>query len=272
MDSSLIDAIAQSIQKELVRSAVQCNGALLGQLSPEMHEGKLNISTIRDFALEAYGEFRESSLKKEIVETCRYLQQKGFFPGTSGNVSIRLDDNRFLITPSGQRKDTLSEESLISVDREGNILCDKGRASSELKMHLFSYSRRSDINAIVHAHPPFSTGFAAAGIPLDRPVLPEAILILGSIPLVEYGTPSTWEVPLALEPYLSSHDTFLLSNHGALTLGRDLREAAHRMETLELFAQVVVIARMLGGEKLLTKAHLEKLAEAHRNVIRFPDP
>jgi len=268
MDSSLIDAIAKSIQRELARSTTQDNGAL----SHGINYGKLDIKIIRDFALEAYRKLRESLQKNEMVETCRYLQQKGFFPGTSGNVSIRLDENSFLITPSGQRKDTLSENSLISVDSEGNMQGNRGRASSELKMHLFSYSVRSDVNAIVHAHPPFSTGFATAGIPLDRPVLPEAILILGSIPLVEYGTPSTWEVPLALEPYLSSHDTFLLSNHGALTLGHDLREAAHRMETLELFAQVVVIARMLGGEKLLTKAHLEKLAEAHSSVIKFPDP
>ncbi len=268
MDSPLIEVIVQSILKEFTRPAMQCNEVL----SHDALERKLNISTLRGFALDAYRGFRESSLKREMVETCRYLQGKGFFPGTSGNVSVRIDDNCFVITPSGQRKDTLGEESLVSVDREGNILCGQGRASSELKMHLFSYSCRSDVNAIVHAHPPFSTGFAAAGIPLDRPVLPEAILILGSIPLVEYGTPSTWEVPLALEPYLASHDTFLLSNHGALTLGCDLREAAHRMETLELFAQVIVIARMLGGEQLLTKTDLEKLADAHRNVFRFPDP
>jgi len=268
MDSSLIEAIAQSILKELYRSEAQ---------SGDRHSGaqqgrSMGLSEIRELAVSAWRELRESSIRKEMVELCSYMQQKGFFPGTSGNVSVRLGGGRFLITPSGQRKDTLSEDSLTAVDSGGNVLEGDGKASSELKMHLFSYSKRSDVNAIVHAHPPFSTGFAAAGLPLDRPVLPEAILILGSIPLVEFGTPSTWEVPQSLEPYLSSHDVFLLSNHGALALGRDLREAAHRMETLELFAQVIVIARMLGGEKLLTREQLQKLAEVNGREIRFPYP
>jgi L-fuculose-phosphate aldolase len=126
-------------------------------------------------------------------------------------------------------------------------------------MHLFCYKKRPDIGAIVHGHPPFSTGFAAAGLSLDKTVLPEALLILGKVPLVEYGTPSTKEVPQRLEPYVLSHNVFLLANHGALTLGRNLAEACHRMETLELFAKIITISRMLGGEKTLSKEEEEKL-------------
>ena len=203
----------------------------------------------------------EELLRNEIVRTARELQEMGFFPGTSGNISARINEQEFLITPSGVNKSQLTAAQIVKVDCEGRWIAGEGTASSEAKMHLYSYSERPDIGAIVHAHPPFSTGFAAAEIPLDKPVLPEVILILGRIPLVEYGTPSTWEVPQSLAPYVKDHHAFLLSHHGTLTFGRDLSQAAHRTDTLELFAKVIVIARMLGGEKLLTEEQLQRLAE-----------
>jgi len=208
-------------------------------------------------------QIEEELMRKEMVRVSRDLHEMGFFAGTSGNISVRLSENMLLITPSGVNKSLLSPDQIVKVDSEGNVLSGRGKASSEMKMHLISYQERGDIGAVVHAHPPFATGFAAAEIPLDRPVLPEAILILGSIPLVEYGTPSTWEVPRALAPHLKGHNAFLLAHHGTLTFGRDLNEAAHRTDTLELFARVILIARMLGGEKLLTAEQLEKLALAH---------
>jgi L-fuculose-phosphate aldolase len=205
----------------------------------------------------------EECIRREMVRISMNLYEMGFFAGTSGNISVRLRENEILITPSGVNKSQLTPEQVVKVDREGKAISGSGKASSEVKMHLFSYSQRNDISAIVHAHPPFATGFAAAGIPLDKPVLPEAILILGSIPLVEYGTPSTHEVPQALAPYVMTRNAFLLAHHGTLTFGRDLNEAAHRTDTLELFAKVILIARMLGGEKLLSSEQLEKLAKAH---------
>jgi L-fuculose-phosphate aldolase len=131
-----------------------------------------------------------------------------------------------------------------------------------MKMHLASYLQRPDVGAIIHAHPPFATAFAAAGLALDMPVLPEAILILGSVPLVEYGMPSTDEVPEKLTPYLPDHNVFLLANHGALVFGKNIKEASHRMETLELYAKVILMARILGGEKLLSAENLERLKKA----------
>lgn len=199
----------------------------------------------------------------DIVEAGKHFNDLGFVMGASGNISVRLPGDRILITPSGLNKGTLVRDDILTVDLDGNLLCPSHRKpSSETKMHLICYRHRPDVQAIVHTHPPFATGFATARIPLDMPVLPEAILVLGDIPLVEYATPSTWEVPEKLEPYLKDHNAFLLANHGALTLGRNLKEASHRMETLELFAKVILISRMLGKEKLLSKSELDKLKDA----------
>jgi len=205
----------------------------------------------------------------ELLRTCKLLDQAGFFPGKSGNISIRRTPETFLITPTGVRKTELTSPDLVEMSMNGHIISGKRKPSSEVKMHCHIYQKRPDVKAVVHAHPPFATGFAAAGLPLDVPVLPEAILVLGKIALAEYGTPGTWELPHSLTPYLERGDnTFLLSNHGALTLGDSLGRASHRMETLELFANVLLISRLLGGEKILSSSELEKLALTHSNPVK----
>jgi L-fuculose-phosphate aldolase len=207
---------------------------------------------------------REESLGRDrIVALCGRLGDLGFFAGTSGNVSVRLSDGRILITPSGLYKGTLCPDDIVTVDGDGNILEGARKPTSEMKMHLAIYRKRSDVAGIIHGHPPYATGFAAARVTLERKVLPEAILILGPIPLVEYSTPSTDEVPSNLIPHLAGADTFLLASHGALTLGRTLEEAGQRMETLELYAKILLVARLLGGEALLSEEELRRLGEAH---------
>jgi L-fuculose-phosphate aldolase len=258
MKPMIPSTIAENIAAR-VRSSLVSLGASSCELA--LHPGLEEV--VRRSIIRILEEQREEELKEAMVKTCRNLHGLGFFAGTSGNVSARLSSDEILITPTGVNKGELAVEQIVKVNRRGDKLGGAGSPTSEMKMHLFSYEKRSDVNAIVHAHPPFATGFAAAGIPLDRPVLPEAILILGSIPLVEYGTPSTWEVPIALEPHLLDNNAFLLANHGTLTFGSELMQAAHRTETIELFAKIILIARLLGGEKLLTKEHLEKLAGSH---------
>lgn len=200
-------------------------------------------------------------IREEIVRAGKHFYHKDFLPGTSGNISVRVSENSFLITPSGLNKGTMRSEDVLLVDMEGNKLepYASGRPSSEMKMHILAYKKRKDVGAVVHTHPPFSTAFASSDIPLNLPVLPEAIIILGDVQLVEYATPSTFEVPDRLEPYLDGNNTFLLSNHGAMTLGRNLKEASHRMETLEFFARVMLLTRLLGGEKLLNTEDVHKL-------------
>ncbi|MFH0803364.1 MAG: class II aldolase/adducin family protein [bacterium] len=251
-----------SFDEEKVRKIA---AAVLTDLSSHPGAGELSsleLTIARAIAGTILRTNRES-LGKRIVEVCRSLRLQGFFAGTSGNVSVRLGEGEFLITPSGVSKEHLRPNQLIRMNLEGQKIEGELAASSEYRMHRLIYRRRPDAVSVVHAHPPFCTGFASAGIPLNSAVLPEAVLILGHIPLVEYGTPSTEEVPEKLDRCLKINQAFLLANHGALTLGKNVGEAAHRMETLELLARVVFVARTLGGEKPLDNEQLKKLLALH---------
>jgi len=203
----------------------------------------------------------ESQLRHDIVEVGRRLWTRGFVASNDGNISVRLPGDRLLMTPTGVSKGFMSPDMMVITDLEGRQLQgEPGRkASSEILMHLVAYRHRPDVHAVVHAHPPLATGFAVAGIPLDRAVLAEVVTTLGSIPLAEYGTPSTPELSASVEPYVRTHDALLLANHGALALGKDLFAAYYKMETIEHFAKISLVARLLGREHLLTREEVGRL-------------
>jgi L-fuculose-phosphate aldolase len=197
-----------------------------------------------------------------LVSCGRRLDALGFAPATDGNVSARLGPGRFLLTPAGTEKGSLEPDDLLVVDLAGHVVGGEGKPSTETPMHLFCYRRRGDVGGIVHAHPPVATAFAAAGVPLDASVMPETVLTVGTVPLVPYATPGTEELALALEPWVERHDAFLLASHGVLALGRDVREALHRMERIEHLAKVTLAARLLGGPRPLTDAQVVSLLGA----------
>jgi L-fuculose-phosphate aldolase len=153
----------------------------------------------------------------------------------------------------------MTADMMVVTDLDGRKIAGDRDPSSEMQMHLEVYRQRPDAQAVVHAHPPIATGFAVAGIPLDRAVLAEVITTLGSVPLAEYATPSTKELPEAVRKYVKAHDGMLLANHGALTLGSDLFAAYYKMETIEHFAKISLVARMLGGERLLSRQEVDRL-------------
>ncbi len=196
--------------------------------------------------------------REEICEAGRRLWQRGLLAGGDGNISIRIGDDRILCTPSGDCKGFLRPESLVTIDPEGRVI-DGGRPSSEIKMHLEVYRSRRDVGAVVHAHPPYATAFSVAGIPLDRCILPEAILTMGAVPIAPYGTPSTDEVPASIRAWVDRCDALLLENHGAVTFGDNLALALNRMENLEHTAAIVHHALQLGQVRVLTPAEAEKL-------------
>lgn len=201
----------------------------------------------------------EEQIRADIVEVGRRLWARGFVASNDGNISVRLDDDRVITTPTAVSKGFMTPDMMVVTDLAGKKLAGERNASSELKMHLEVYRSRPDARAVVHAHPPTATGFAVAGIPLDRAVLAEVITTLGSIPIAEYATPSTDELPAACRKYLKAHDGLLLANHGALTLAPDLFTAYHRMETIEHFAKISLTARLLGREHLITRDEVERL-------------
>ncbi|MDD4715300.1 MAG: class II aldolase/adducin family protein [Oscillospiraceae bacterium] len=179
----------------------------------------------------------------------RRMWQRGLVAANDGNLSIRLEGDRFLVTPSGVSKGFLQPGMLLLVDGSGNLL---GRSvyqpTSELRMHLFCYRKRPDVNGVVHAHPPAATAFACARRPIDRPILEELHLTLGGgVPVAPYGRAGTEEIPRAIEPLLPGCNALLLSNHGALTLGGDLLTAYYRMESLEHTAKIQLNVLQLGG-------------------------
>jgi L-fuculose-phosphate aldolase len=201
----------------------------------------------------------EHQLRADIVEVGRRLYARGYTASNDGNISVRLDGDRLLMTPKSVCKGFMSPEIMCITDLDGKKLAGDRDPSSEMQMHLEVYRQRPDANAVVHAHPPTATGFAVAGIPLDRAVLAEVVTTLGSVPIAEYATPSTKELPDAVRQYVKAHDGMLLANHGALTLGSDLFGAYYKMETIEHFAKISLVARLLGGERLLSRQEVDRL-------------
>jgi L-fuculose-phosphate aldolase len=201
----------------------------------------------------------EPLLRAQIVEVGRRLYARGYTASNDGNISVRLDAGRLLMTPKSVCKGFMTPEMMCITNLEGLKLAGERDPSSEMQMHLEVYRQRPDVVAVVHAHPPTATGFAVAGIPLDRAVLAEVVTTLGSIPIAEYATPSTRELPEAVRKYIKAHDGMLLANHGALTVGSDLFSAYFKMETIEHFAKISLVARLLGGERLLSRQEVERL-------------
>ena len=201
----------------------------------------------------------EEQLRADIVEAGRRMDARGYVASNDGNISTRLDKDRLLTTPKSVPKGYMTPDMMVIVDYEGRKLSGDRDASSELPMHLEIYRNRPDVNAVVHAHPPTATGFATAGVPLTRAVLAEVVTTLGSIPIAEYGTPSTAELPAAVRKYIKAHDGMLLANHGAVTCGKDVMSAYYKMETIEHFAKISLVARLLGGENLISREEVERL-------------
>jgi L-fuculose-phosphate aldolase len=201
------------------------------------------------------------TLKRDIVEVGRRVYARGYVASNDGNISARLDERRVLITPTGVSKGFMSPDEMVIVDMEGNVLSGASKPSSEVYMHLAIYKNRPDVHSVCHAHPPYATGFAVAGISLEKCILPEVIIVLGGIPLVEYGTPGTEEFFRPVLKILDKHDAFLLANHGALTIGKDLFNAYHKMETLEHFAHIAFVAEQLGNMTTLNRDQVKKLTD-----------
>lgn len=200
----------------------------------------------------------EAEAKKLIVEVGKLLYERDYVVSSDGNVSIRLDENRVLATPTMTSKGRMTEDSLAITDLDGNPLNDR-RASSELAMHILIYKMRPDVQAVCHAHPPHGTAYAVAGLAIEEPILSEVILTLGCVPLTDYGTPSTDELTEAMKPYVEHHNALLMANHGAVAYGDDLWQAFDRMETLEHTARIAILARALGGANDLPKEAIGKL-------------
>ena len=215
----------------------------------------------------------EEQLRANIVEIGQRLHARAYVASNDGNISARVGDDLLLTTPKGVSKGFMTPDMMVTTDLEGRKVAGERDASSELLMHLAVYRNRPDVRAVVHAHPPVATGFAVAGIPLDRAVLAEVVTTLGSIPIADYGTPSTSELADEVSKYIKAHDGLLLANHGALTTANELFAAYYKMETIEHFARISLVARLLGRERILSREEVMRLQDLRGNYgIAAPAP
>ena len=210
----------------------------------------------------------ELDIKKEMCEIGKRVYDRGMVASNDGNFSVKLNDNEYLCTPTGVSKGFMTPEYICKVDAKGNILeaNEVFRPSSEIKMHMRIYEKRPDVKAVVHAHPMYATTFAIAGKPLMEPIMPEAVIFLGGVPLAKYGTPSTMEIPDAVEEFLEDYDAVLLENHGALTYSDSLLNAYHKMESVEFYARLMYQTMAIGGPQILSDERVEQLYEIRRNM------
>nr|WP_296263207.1 class II aldolase/adducin family protein [uncultured Merdimonas sp.] len=210
----------------------------------------------------------ELEIKEEMCEIGRRVYNRGMVAANDGNFSVKLNDNEFLCTPTGVSKGFMTPEFICKVNAKGEVLeANEGfRPSSEVKMHMRIYAKRPDVNAVVHAHPMYATSFAIAGKPLMDPIMPEAVISLGGVPLAKYGTPGTMEVPDSIEGFLDDYDAVLLENHGALTYSDSLMNAYYKMESVEFYARLMYQAQMLGGAQIIPPEKVEELYETRRNM------
>jgi L-fuculose-phosphate aldolase len=209
----------------------------------------------------------EHQLRREIVKVGKALHEHGFIAACDGNVSVRLDDRRVLVTPTGMSKGEMRTADLVIVDMDGHRTKGRREMTSEIGMHLLIYRMRPDVRGIVHAHPRTATGFAAAGLALNQPLVCEVVIGLGQIPLAPYGTPGTPELAKTLEPLIPDYDAILMANHGVVTYGTDLHSAYMKMETVEHFAEIALVTHILGQQQLLDRPDLEKLVAARSKYL-----
>ena len=223
----------------------------------------------RSFAAEAVQRpaAAEAVERQELAACSGYLHAMGFAPGTSGNVSLRMENGSVLATPTGCSQRDIGARDLAVVALDGTQLSGERHVTSEIGMHLAIYRARPDVQAVVHAHPVFATAFASCGMALDQPLCSEVVMTLGSIPLASYATTGTREVGEALAPYLQDFDAVLLAHHGVVTYGASLSDALMKMETVEHFAQVCLVVRQLGGGTALQGQQLVDLLRARASYL-----
>jgi len=201
----------------------------------------------------------EGECRADLVRVCRLIYEKGWVAMNDGNVSIRLNKDHILCTPTAVSKGQVEADDLIICDLTGNKVAGRRERTSEIAMHITVYEMRPDIFSVVHAHPPVSTGFATAGRALDKALLPEVVIQLGAVPLAAYGLPGTAALSDGMLPFIPNYDAVLLENHGCTTWGSDVWQAFFRMEMVEHFARITFVAEMMGGAKPLPREEVERL-------------
>ena len=210
----------------------------------------------------------QEKLRRDLVRFGKWLHRLGFTPGCSGNISVRTGPNSLLATPTGCSKYLLHSADMVEVDLDGRQLRGAKKVTSEIGMHIAVYRARHDVQAVVHAHPPVATGFACSGRALDEPLCAEAIMTVGKVPLAPYATTGTDALAASIAAYIPGHTAILMANHGVVTYGATLLDAFLKMETVEHFARICLVAHQLGTTRPLQEPAIEELMQAKERYMR----
>ncbi len=208
------------------------------------------------------GYFIEQKIRKEICRIGRILYEKGYVAANDGNISYKLNDNEYLITPTNVSKGDMKPSMILKTDSTGRVIRGRSKVSSEYQMHMRVYIENPEIRAVVHAHPQAATSFAIAGVPLDKGLLTESAVLLGVVPVAQYGTPGTSRVSDSIAPYCKGYNSVLMKNHGVLSWGRDLKEAYFRMDATENYARITMYSDVVfKGRGMLSEAQISELID-----------
>lgn len=208
----------------------------------------------------------EDKIKKDICEIGLKLYDKGYVVANDGNISVRLNEDEILVTPTGVSKGSLTPERIVKMNLNGEILQGNNKPSSEVKMHIRAYKLNPSIKAVVHSHAPLATAFAVCRIQLDMPIIAEGVVNLGIVPVAEYSLPGTDAVPNSIEPYVNKYNACLLANHGLLTWGRSIEEAFLRHESVEHYCQILKYVKEIGQPITFKESQIDELLEIRRKL------
>lgn len=201
----------------------------------------------------------DAQAKAEILAAGLKIYQRGLVAANDGNLSVRVGGNALWVTPTGVSKGSMTEDMLVKLDLDGNRLEGTRKPSSETKMHLRIYKENPDVRAVVHAHPPAATAFACAGIPLDKPVIQEAVVFLGTVPVAPFALPGSEGVANSVAPFCRDYRALLLEYHGAVTWGESMEQAHYRLECLEQLANVTLHLKTLGCNRVMPESLVKDL-------------
>lgn len=216
---------------------------------------------------------KEALVRQQICDIGQRIYLKNMVAANDGNVSVKLEEDVFICTPTGVSKGFLEPDMLCKVNSKCELLeeNEKGlRPSSEIKMHLVVYRERADVRAVVHAHPLHATAYAICHKALDMQIMPEATIGLGIVPVAQYGAPSTVKLSESLVPYLQEYDAVLMANHGAVSYGQDLISAYYKMEALEFYATLMYMANNIGNPKEFSNESIKELLDIRQNYYKVP--
>ena len=208
----------------------------------------------------------DKEAKEAILEAGRRMYGRGLVASNDGNISCKVSETELWATPTGVSKGFMTEDMLVKMDINGNVLEGTLKPSSEMKMHLAIYRENPEAVAVTHAHPPVSTAFAVAGEPLESPVLQEFIVQMGTVPVAKYAPPGSVELAESVVPFARTHNGVLLANHGVVTWGKDVMNAYFRLESVEYYATIMLYTNIIGKRKELSDEQIAELMVIRKNL------